>query len=113
QKIARMFISNRFIEKESYSTESKWSLSDKTVTKSKLTYFPKAYYKINKGYIEFRVAMDMSRFQDRFLKLGDELENGLYCTLVDRELEENFVCYKLMYDVQRNRISIHDVTVKN
>lgn len=94
QKIARMFISNRFIEKESYSTESKWSLSDKTVTKTKLTYFPKAYYKINKGYIEFRIAMDMSRFQDRFLKLGDELENGLFCTVVDRELEENFVCYK-------------------
>lgn len=113
QKIARMFISNRFIEKESYSTESTWGLSDKTVTKTKITYFPKAYYKINKGYIEFRVAMDMSRFQDRYLKLGDELENGLYCTLVDRELEENFVCYKLMYDVQRNRISIDDVTVQN
>lgn len=113
QKIARMFISNRFIEKESYSTESTWGLSDKTVTKTKITYFPKAYYKINKGYIEFRVAMDMSRFQDRFLKLGNELENGLYCTLVDKELEENFVCYKLMYDVQRSRISIDDVTVQN
>ncbi|GGB62731.1 Ftsk domain-containing protein YdcQ [Lentibacillus populi] len=113
QKIARMFISNRFMEKESYSTESKWSLSDKNVTKSKITYFPKAYYKIKKGYIEFRVAMDMSRFQDRFLKLGDQLENGLYCALADKELEENFVCYKLMYDVQQNRISISDVTVKN
>ena len=113
QKIARMFISNRFMEKESYSTESKWSLSDKTVTKSKITYFPKAYYKIKKGYIEFRVAMDMSRFQDRFLRLGDQLENGLYCALADKELEENFVCYKLMYDVQQNRISIDDVTVQN
>ncbi|MBP2079637.1 FtsK/SpoIIIE domain-containing protein [Oceanobacillus polygoni] len=113
QKIARMFISNRFIEKESYSTESTWGLSDKKVTKSRVTYFPKAYYKIKKGYIELRIAMDMSRFQDRFLQLGDQLENGLYCTLVDKELEENFVCYKLMYDVQKNRIPISDVIVQN
>src|SRR5699024_2511439 len=113
QKIARMFISNRFIEKESYSTSSKWGVNDKTVTKSKITYFPKAYYKVNKGNIEFRIAMDMSRFQDRFLKLTDDLENGLFCTVIDKELEENFVCYKLMYDVKRNRISIDDVIVRD
>lgn len=113
QKIARMFISNRFIEKDNYTTESNFGLGGKSVTKTKISYFPKAYYKIKNGYIEFRVALDMSRFQDRFLKLQDELENGLYCTVVERELEENFVCYRLIYDVQRKRISIDDVEVEN
>lgn len=113
QKIARMFISNHFIEEKSYTTESAWGLTDKMVTKTKISYFPRAYYKIKKGYIELRIAMDMSRFQDRYLQLGDQLENGLYCSLVDKELEENFICYKLMYDVQKNRIPISDVVVQN
>ena len=111
QKIARMFISNRFIEKENYSTESQWG--NKTVTKTKIKYFPKAYYQMKKGYIYIRIALDMSRFQDRFLSLGDQLENGLYCGLVEKELEENFVCYKLLYDVEKTRISIRGVTVEN
>ncbi|WP_339230949.1 FtsK/SpoIIIE domain-containing protein [Oceanobacillus sp. FSL K6-2867] len=113
QKIARMFISNRFIEKESYKTESSWGLSDKVVTKTKITYFPRAYYQIKKGFIYIRIALDMSRFQKRFLELGEELENGLFCDLVEREIEENFICFKFLYDVRKNRISINDVVVKN
>lgn len=113
QKIARMFISNRFIEKESYKTESTWGLSDKVITKTKITYYPRAYYLVKKGYIYIRIALDMSRFQKRFLELGEELENGLFCDLVEREIEENFICFKFLYDVRKNRISINDVVVKN
>ncbi|GAJ99566.1 LOW QUALITY PROTEIN: FtsK/SpoIIIE family protein [Geomicrobium sp. JCM 19055] len=112
QKIARMFISNRFIEKENVTTESVWNPNDKKVTKTKVTYFPRAYYQVKKGYIFVRIAMDMSRFQKRFLELGEELENGLYCDLVEREIEENFVCFKFLYDVQKNRIPIDDVKVE-
>lgn len=111
QKIARMFISNRFIEKETKTTESQWS--EKMVSKTKISYFPKAYYKIKNGYIELRINMDMTRFQDRFLELSDQLENGLFCALMEKELEENYVCYKLLYDVQKKRISIDDVEVKD
>ncbi|MEK4300894.1 FtsK/SpoIIIE domain-containing protein [Oceanobacillus sp. FSL W8-0428] len=111
QKIARMFISNRFIEMQTYSTESQWS--EKTVTKSKISYFPKAYYKIRKGYIEFRINLDMSRFQDRFKQLDEQLEDGLFCALMEKEIEENYICYKLLYDVKRKRISINDVEVNN
>ncbi len=113
QKIARMFISNRFIEKESYKTESTWGLSDKVVSKTKITYFPRAYYQVKKGFIYIRIALDMSRFQRRFLELGEELENGLFCDLVEREIEENFICFKFLYDVRKNRITIKDVVVKN
>ncbi|QDI92489.1 DNA translocase FtsK [Salicibibacter halophilus] len=111
QKIARMLVSNNFMEKEKKTVDSTWALTEKKVNKDKITYFPKAYYKRKKGYVYVRLALDMSRFQDRFLKLGEELENGLFCNLVEQEVEENFVKYKLLYDMQKNRISINDVTV--
>ncbi|SPU21176.1 DNA wielding protein; mobile element region [Niallia circulans] len=111
QKIARMFVSNRFMEKENVTKRSMFG--DKRVTKAKITYFPRAYYRQKDGYIYVRIAMDLSRFQKRFLELGEELENGLYCDLVEREMEENFVCFKFLYDVRKNRIPIDQVTVKN
>ncbi|MCC2251775.1 DUF87 domain-containing protein [Virgibacillus sp. AGTR] len=113
QKIARMFISNRFMEKESVTSDSVWGISDKKVIKKKITYFPRAYYQVKKGYIYVRIALDLSRFQNRFLELGEDMENGLYCDLVEREIEENFVCFKFLYDVRKNRIPIKDVEVKN
>lgn len=43
QKITRMFFSNRFVEEQRVQTESQWS--EKQVSKNKITYFPRAYYK--------------------------------------------------------------------
>ena len=111
QKITRMFYSNRFVEEERVQGESQWS--DKKVTTNKITYFPRAYYKKKKGHIYVRLSMDMSRFQDRFLNVGKDLENGLFCDLVDREVEENFVVFKLLYDASKKRIPIQEVTVQN
>lgn len=111
QKIARMFVSNRFLEKENVTKQSMFG--DKRVTKAKITYFPRAYYQQKNGYIYVRIALDLSRFQKRFLEIGEELENGLFCDMVEREIEENFVCYKFLYDVQKNRISIDVVKVRN
>lgn len=111
QKITRMFYSNRFVEEERVQGESQWS--DKKVTTNKITYFPRAYYMKKKGHIYVRLSMDMSRFQDRFLNVGKDLENGLFCDLVDREVEENFVVFKLLYDASKKRIPIQDVTVQN
>ncbi|MFS0784927.1 FtsK/SpoIIIE domain-containing protein [Shouchella sp. 1P09AA] len=111
QKIARMFFSNRFYEQENIQTESGWT--NKTVTKRKITYFPRAYYQVKNGHIYVRVALDLSRFQARYLELGTDLENGLFCDLVDREVEEGFVVFKLLYDVSKNRIPIQEVQVKN
>ncbi|MFK3937957.1 FtsK/SpoIIIE domain-containing protein [Alkalihalobacillus sp. NPDC078783] len=111
QKIARMFYSNRFVEEQRIQSESQWS--EKQVSKNKITYFPRAYYKKKKGHIYIRISMDMSRFQDRYLNLGKDLESGLFCDLVDREVEENFVVFKLLYDASKKRIPIREVTVQN
>lgn len=110
QKITRMIFSNRFYEEETVSKKNK---NNKTVSKKKLTYFPRVYYMNKGGFIYIRFATDMSRFQSRFMDLSKDLENGLYCDLVDNQLEENFIIYKLLYDGQINRISIDESVVKD
>lgn len=107
QKIARMFISNKYAESVPITRESQFG--DKKLKKEKLNYFPKAYYRSKGGYIYLKIALDMTRHQKRYLELDEELEKGLFAELVDKTIEENYVKYKLLYDIEKNRISIHDV----
>lgn len=111
QKIAKMIFSNKFYERENVKVRKLFS--DETDTKEKITYFPRMYYQVKNNHIYIRIAMDMSRFQNRFLDLGKDLENGLFCDLVDKQMEEGFVCFKLLYDVKKNRISIDDAVAEN
>lgn len=111
QKIAKMIFSNKFYERENVKVRKLFS--NETDTKEKITYFPRMYYRVKNNHIYIRIAMDMSRFQNRFLDLGKDLENGLFCDLVDKQVEEGFVCFKLLYDVKKNRISIDDAIAKN
>lgn len=111
QKITRMIFSNKFYEKE--SVQVKKLFSNDTAAKEKITYFPRMYYQVKNNHIYIRIAMDMSRFQNRFLDLGKDLENGLFCDLVDKQMEEGFVCFKLLYDVSKNRISIDEAVAKD
>ncbi|CAF1891742.1 hypothetical protein SAMN02744787_3140 [Bacillus subtilis] len=111
QKIAKMIFSNKFYEKENVKVRK--IFSNETDSKEKITYFPRMYYQVKNNHIYIRIAMDMSRFQNRFLDLGKDLENGLFCDLVDKQMEEGFVCFKLLYDVKKNRISIDDAVAEN
>ncbi|KIU10775.1 coupling conjugation protein ConQ [Bacillus subtilis] len=111
QKIAKMIFSNKFYEKENVKVRK--IFSNETDSKEKITYFPRMYYQVKNNHIYIRIAMDMSRFQNRFLDLGKDLENGLFCDLVDKQMEEGFVCFKLLYDVKKNRISIDDAIAEN
>ncbi|MCY7901568.1 coupling conjugation protein ConQ [Bacillus inaquosorum] len=111
QKIAKMIFSNKFYEKENVKVRKLFS--NDTDSKQKITYFPRMYYRVKNNHIYIRIAMDMSRFQNRFLDLGKDLENGLFCDLVDKQMEEGFVCFKLLYDVKKNRISIDDAVAEN
>ncbi|MDL5144169.1 coupling conjugation protein ConQ [Bacillus atrophaeus] len=111
QKIAKMIFSNKYYEKENVKVRKLFA--NETDTKEKITYFPRMYYQVKNNHIYIRIAMDMSRFQNRFLDLGKDLENGLFCDLVDKQMEEGFVCFKLLYDVKKNRISIDDAVAEN
>ncbi|MCG0057091.1 ATP-binding protein, partial [Escherichia coli] len=80
---------NKFYEKENVKVRK--IFSNETDSKEKITYFPRMYYQVKNNHIYIRIAMDMSRFQNRFLGLGKDLENGLFCDLVDIQMEEGFV----------------------
>ncbi|WP_369888445.1 ATP-binding protein [Bacillus halotolerans] len=111
QMLARMIFSNKFYEKDQVKVRKLFS--NETGTREKITYFPRMYYQVKNNHIYIRIAMDMSRFQNRFLDLGKDLENGLFCDLVDKQMEEGFVCFKLLYDVSKNRISIDEAVAKD
>ncbi len=82
-------------------------------TKEKISYFPKIYYRLDKGLIHIQVEITLGKYQDQLLKLEKKLESGLYCELVSKELKDSFVEYTLLYDMIANRISIDEVRVEN
>ncbi|MCY7566739.1 FtsK/SpoIIIE domain-containing protein [Bacillus safensis] len=102
QKIARMIFSNKYYESKSVRSK----ITEKTV--QKISYFPRFYYRVKDNHIIIKIAMDMSRFQQRFMELGREFENGLFCDLVSTDMEDGFFTYKLLYDAGRNRIGINE-----
>ncbi|MEC1183142.1 FtsK/SpoIIIE domain-containing protein [Bacillus altitudinis] len=106
QKIARMIFSNKFYESKSVRSK----ITEKTV--QKISYFPRFYYRVKDNHIIIKIAMDMSRFQQRFMELGREFENGLFCDLVSTDMEDGFFTYKLLYDAGRNRIGINEALVE-
>ncbi|ECC0312010.1 FtsK/SpoIIIE domain-containing protein [Listeria monocytogenes] len=110
QKIARMIESNKFYETKRVT---KNGTNGKSVSKDKISYYPKVYYKVSGEYLFVRFPMDMSKFQDKYLDLGKTFENGLFCDLIEKELEDGFIKYKLLYDASINRIEINDVIAKN
>ncbi|MFP3420798.1 FtsK/SpoIIIE domain-containing protein [Bacillus sp. SIMBA_161] len=107
QKIARMIFSNKFYETKNVKSK----VTDRMV--QKISYFPRFYYRVKDNhYIIIKIAMDMSRFQQRFMELNKEFENGLFCDLVSTDMEEGYYTYKLLFDAGRNRISIDEAVVE-
>lgn len=109
QIIARSIMNNRY-----YVTERKGSKSSgKSNSKEKIVYFPKIYYQRKKGFIYVRYPLDLSNFQQQFLKKGKELEQAFKMDLMEENREEGFICFKFLYDVKINRINIQDMVVKD
>ncbi len=82
-------------------------------TKDKISYFPKIYYRLEKGLLYIQVGITLGKYQEQLLTLEKKLESGLYCELVSKELYESFVEYVLLYDTIANRISIEEVIAQN
>lgn len=104
QKIAKMILENRWYESSTTSSSR---------NKEKITFFPKIYYKLEKGIVRIEVQITLGRYQEQLLHLERKLETGLYCELIDKELKDSYVVYSLLYDTICNRISINDVKVNN
>ncbi len=109
QKIARMIIDNNWYESETVTQDSFFKDLSSSKTKEKLTHFPRIYYRMKTGYLHISVEITMGQNQEQLLRLEKKLETGLYCDLVDKELQDGFVEYILLYDTIGSRISIEEV----
>ncbi|MCO5476059.1 FtsK/SpoIIIE domain-containing protein [Enterococcus gallinarum] len=79
----------------------------------KVVYYPKIFYRYKDGFIHVRLPLDLGPFHERFNNLAGELEEAFFCDLVEEQREKNYVCYTFLCDVEKNRITIRDVVVKN
>lgn len=79
----------------------------------KVVYYPKIFYHYKDGVIHVRLPLDLGPFHERFNNLAGELEEAFFCDLVEEQREKNYVCYTFLCDVEKNRISIRDVVVKD
>lgn len=113
QKITQMILQNHWYEIESVSKESFFKDLSSKRNADKITYFPKIYYRMKNGYLTISVEISLNSYQDQLLHLEKKLESGLFCELVEKELEDSFVVYTLIYDTISNRISIDDVRAEN
>lgn len=113
QKIARMIIQNRWFEVETIQSEGFFKDLSSNRSKEKISYFPKVFYKMVNGYLIISVEISLNSYQDQLLHLEKKLESGLYCELVDKELEDSYVVYTMLYDTISNRISIDQVETKD
>jgi len=113
QKLAKMILENGWYETKQVQPISFFEDIPSGKTKDKISYFPKIYYRLEKGLLYIQVGITLGKYQEQLLTLEKKLESGLYCELVSKELYESFVEYVLLYDTIANRISIEEVIAQN
>ncbi len=113
QKLAKMILENQWYETKQVQSSSFFKDMPSGKTKEKISYFPKMYYRLEKGVLHIQVEITLGKYQDQLLNLEKKLESGLYCELVSKGLHDSFVEYVLLFDTIANRISIDEVIAKD
>ena len=113
QKLARMVLQNGWVEMTKSKKESFFKDMPAASEKTKISHFPKMYYRMKDGLIHIEIEISMGKYQDQLLRLETKLESGLYCELVEKNLKESYVEYILLYDTIGSRIGIQDVLAEN
>src|SRR5699024_7346032 len=113
QKLAKMILENGWYETKQVQSNSFFEDIPNGITKDKISYFPKLYYRLEKGLLHIQVEITLGKYQEQLLNLEKKLESGLYCELVSKELHDSNVEYVLFYDMIANRISIDEVIAQN
>ncbi len=113
QKIARMFMTNNWYEKNTQQSGGFFKDLDTGKTKERIAHFPRIYYRLKDGLIHVQVEIMMSSYQEQLLHLEPKLESGLYCEMVDKILHDSYVEYTLLYDTIAHRLSIDQVVCKD
>lgn len=113
QKLARMVLENGWYEAVTTQGNSFFTDLQSSKSKEKISYFPRMYYRMEKGLLHIQCEITLGKYQDQLLQLEDKLESGLYCELTDKLLYDGYVEYTLLYDIIANRISIEEVQAEN
>ncbi|MEY8462205.1 FtsK/SpoIIIE domain-containing protein [Streptococcus merionis] len=103
KKLQRLWVFSRYLLDYRYYYEKK---GNKGKAKKK---FPKIYLKQGRYDLLVYLEMQGNKFQDRFKKIGGDLETTFFMDFMERTYEEKFIIYKLAYSAFLNRIHARDV----
>ena len=113
QKLARMILDNKWYEAQTQKDSGFFTDLSSGRSREKIVWFPKIYYRMEKGLLHIRCEISLGKYQDQLLRLEDKLESGLYCELTDKTLHDGYIEYTLLYDMIANRITIDEVTAEH
>lgn len=109
KRIYRLWLTANFLNEQGFYYEK---ASRKQGGRSKKK-FPKVYLKQGKYDLWLYLGTQGSKFQDRFSRIGSELETTYFMDFMNKIDEEKFVVYELAYSAFLNRIEAKDVVLND
>lgn len=109
KRIYRLWLTANFLNEQGFYYEK---ASRKQGGRSKKK-FPKVYLKQGKYDLRLYLGTQGSKFQDRFSRIGSELETTYFMDFMNKIDEEKFVVYELAYSAFLNRIEAKDVVLND
>lgn len=106
QKIERLAKLAFFLKENGYTYTKKVKTESGTVDK---VTFPTVYLKQNRYDLEVAFKMAGNKFQDKFKKIGGDLETTFFMDFMEVQDDIKFKTYKLAYFAFLNRIKVTDV----
>ncbi|MBK0036044.1 MULTISPECIES: hypothetical protein [unclassified Enterococcus] len=102
--LGKMVMNNRmYVSKKVTATNGR--------AKEKIVYFPKIYYRRKNGYITVRFPTDLQANQERFLKIGANLEHAFFGDMVAIVNEQDYIRYKLLYSPKHARLNVEKISL--
>lgn len=106
QKIERLAKLAFFLKENGYTYTKKVKTESGTVDKVR---FPTVYLKQNRYDLEVAFKMAGNKFQDKFKKIGGDLETTFFMDFMEVQDDIKFKTYKMAYSAFLNRIKVTDV----
>ena len=106
QKIERLAKLAFFLKENGYIYNKK--VKTESGTRDKVV-FPVVYMKQNRYDLEIAFKMAGNKFQDKFKKIGSDLETTFFMDFMEVQDDIKFKTYKMAYSAFLNRIKVTDV----
>ena len=106
QKIERLAKLAFFLKENGYTYTKKVKTESGTIDK---VTFPTVYLKQNRYDLEVAFKMAGNKFQDKFKKIGGDLETTFFMDFMEVQDDVKFKTYKMAYSAFLNRIKVTDV----